>query len=61
MNIRWSVEENLYCIDDAGISTLIHDLAFADAAQAIAGQRPQVRLQVSLEPNPGGGAPTWTR
>lgn len=57
MNIRWSVEENLYCIDDAGISTLIHDLAFADAAQAIASQRPQVR-QVSLEPNPGGGAPT---
>jgi long-chain acyl-CoA synthetase len=38
MNIRWSVEENLYCIRDAGINTLIFDTGFVDAAAAIAGQ-----------------------
>lgn len=57
MNIRWSVEENLYCVDDAGISTLIFDLAFADAARAIAMRRPHVR-QVILDPQPTGAAPS---
>jgi long-chain acyl-CoA synthetase len=38
MNIRWSLEENLYCIRDAGITTLIFDTGFAEAAAAIGGQ-----------------------
>jgi acyl-CoA synthetase (AMP-forming)/AMP-acid ligase II len=38
MNIRWSVEENLYCIRDAGITTLIFDTGFAEVAAAIAAQ-----------------------
>ncbi len=49
MNIRWSVEENLYCIRDAGITTLIFDTGFADAAVAIAGQTGTGLRQIVLD------------
>lgn len=43
MNIRWSVEENLYCIRDAGIETLMFDTAFCGTAMAIARDTPGLR------------------
>lgn len=43
MNIRWSVEENIYCIKDAGISSLIFDEAFAASAGEIARQSGHIR------------------
>jgi acyl-CoA synthetase (AMP-forming)/AMP-acid ligase II len=49
MNIRWSVEENLYCIRDAGITTLIFDTGFAEAAAAIAGQADGGLRQIILD------------
>jgi long-chain acyl-CoA synthetase len=47
MNIRWSLEENLYCIRDAGITTLIFDTGFAEAAAAI-GEQAKLR-QITLD------------
>ena len=38
MNIRWSVPEHVYSIDDSGARFLIVDDAFAEAGQAIAEQ-----------------------
>jgi long-chain acyl-CoA synthetase len=49
MNIRWSVEENLYCIRDAGITTLIFDTGFAEAAAAIAEQAEGDLHQITLD------------
>lgn len=49
MNIRWSVEENLYCIRDAGITTLIFDTGFAAAAGAIAAQSDKALRQIILD------------
>lgn len=43
MNIRWSVEENLYSIRDAGIETLIFDEAFAATAAAIVAEVAEMR------------------
>jgi len=55
MNIRWSVEENLYCIRDAGITMLMFDTAFADAATAIANDAPELRM-VLLDPGNSRGS-----
>lgn len=55
MNIRWSVEENLYCIRDAGISTLIFDTGFADAAAAIAGHADAGLRQIILDASASDG------
>ncbi len=49
MNIRWSVEENLYCIRDAGITTLVFDTGFAEAAAAIAVQAGTGLRQIILD------------
>ncbi|MBW2369613.1 MAG: AMP-binding protein [Deltaproteobacteria bacterium] len=35
MNIRWSMEENLYCVRDAGISVLFVDDAFAEMGRDV--------------------------
>jgi long-chain acyl-CoA synthetase len=54
MNIRWSVEENLYCIRDAGITTLIFGTGFAEAAAVIAGQADGLR-HIILDGQPSDG------
>lgn len=53
MNIRWSVDENLYCIRDAGIETLIFDEAFADMAGTICAEANGLR-QILLAPASDG-------
>lgn len=51
MNIRWSVEENIYSIHDADITTLIFDGAFADTASAIFRKVPNMRgIVLDVEP-----------
>ncbi len=46
MNIRWSVPENVYSIDDSGARFLIVDDAFAEAGQAIAEQCKSVEFLI---------------
>ncbi|MDK2759307.1 class I adenylate-forming enzyme family protein [Blastomonas fulva] len=58
MNIRWSVEENLYCIRDAGVTTLMFDGAFADTAAAIAAQSEGLR-QILLCAATDGPVPSF--
>ena len=52
MNIRWSLEENLYCVLDADIKTLVFDRAFAELAMAIAPKVEGIKL-VSLDDESG--------
>lgn len=40
MNYRWSLEEHLYSVDDAGLTLLFHDAEHREIAVQIAGQRP---------------------
>lgn len=43
MNIRWSVPENIYSLDDSGAEILVVDDAFMDAAQTIRAQAKTLR------------------
>lgn len=54
MNIRWSVEENLYCIQDSGIGTLLYDNAFSSLAEDILSQSSGL-IPVTLEGGIEGG------
>lgn len=57
MNIRWSIEENLFCVTDAGLETLVHDLAFSDAVDEMCRQKPHIR-RVLLATDAAQGVPS---
>lgn len=53
MNTRWALPEHLYSIDDAGISFLLFDGAFAEMAYRCAEARPSLQGMVALTPGSG--------
>ena len=58
LNIRWSIKENLYSLNDSGAEVLIFDAAFADAAKEILAQSNKIRHAIYIG---DGQTPTWAQ
>jgi acyl-CoA synthetase (AMP-forming)/AMP-acid ligase II len=56
LNIRWSLEENLYAVNDSETEILLFDDAFADTARQILGRGERVRRAVYIGE---AEAPDW--